>query len=1631
MSNRPTDPDDPPHTWQVASGEASKGEGSHTRVLKLIEFLREYDALQHPPVRDIATYNAYRLEQDGLPSHSAIKLNPHEETWLQVQFVELPAPPPVPEELVSYFESTDLSPAEPPATATMAPGLEDDLETWARGAAAAAQWTEATWRPWSEAYAEASVAKTFYRRLFDQMQLVADNRDSLELVWGFARLKWTTQGHRVSHPLFVIPVEIDLQKDRSLAVVPSGALELDTLCLANLDIASRATLSSRRELLDDTPFDPRDPVELRNQAREIVRLISNNGVVEGEGAASANEPAVDTSWVLFMRRKRPDYQGFLDLMRDIYSDGHEAPLPLRSLVVDEPMNLTEGESDRSQQHQELLLPLPANGEQQRILEVAQDHSGVVVQGPPGTGKSHTIANLISHYVAHGQRVLVVAEKEQALRVLADKIPAGIRDLTVSVLGADADGRRQLESSITAIQAGVSQIDPSAHDRSIEDLTRELAQIDSQIAETTGALLATRRSEVEKLPGRWPCGQDPTPEAAARWLASEADRLNVVPDAVGPGQDCPLTPGDLAELTRLVGEIGTERASSSAFALPNLEVLPSGQALKADVAEIARLEGSVHELSRWIADEPKLSAAGPDRIRDIHRHLAAELVTVKRSQAPWLTVISQAQEDGLQRRDWQEFEAAVKQDRQQVYDIRPQLAASVVEVPENPAPGLSAQLQQAKERLSSKGKLGWFAGDIKEALSQCRVDGHAPTSSNEVQLCLLKLELDNRRRALAQRWKTQIEPVGGPELDPARPEDELGSHLDAIDLVRQQPTRWEALRSFLRDAGISCTGSGTIETLTELVEATEALSDYFALATLKDNFRNLDQLLADGSSQERAGASWLILHQALSDRDFERWQAERERVKDLSTVAPAAVRMTELAERLAGMAPIWTQRILENPADAGDPAGLYDYWAWRQLETWVASVIASGSPAALQIRLEELARLRLRKVAEIVELRAWRRLQGQIRDPQRQALNAYIAAMKAHGKTGGKYKARWLREIRDALNRSKEAVPVWIMPAARALASFRPEKEAPFDVLIIDEASQLGIDAIPLLSLAKKAIVVGDDKQTSPSAVGINQGDVHVLINTLLAEVPNAKVMFNPGNSLYDLAFQKFPSPVMLVEHFRSLPEIIEFSNRHIYNGKIEPLRDQRPSPTWQALGAVKVLDGYRAAQDVNPNEASVVTDLVTRIVDDPACAGKSIGVVCLLSTSGQSELVRRLLFDRLGPTVMGERRIRVGDAANFQGDERDIMVVSLVVGTDPNNPTRGVGAMTGEGSVQRINVAASRARDQMWLVYSVDPERFPQGDLRAALIRHCIDPHNVEELLEDQLAKCDSEFERDVLRRIVARGYQRVRSQVHVGAQSNRYRIDLVVDGPMSRLAVECDGDAWHGENRWHADRERQEILERAGWTFERIRGSAYYRDPDDALRPLWARLEALGIPTGEEWLTEDRGASVIEVRGSELNGELNASEEEPEINAEESFSPDPEPAIPTAQYTSAPTPPSIAAIQDPLPVGVPTTTSSASTPAFPTPPATSASSQASPRPRPESTPSARAAAIAPDSRPAGVRADTPEPRGSSTPRSSERQTKSDLNRALAKALRDLGKPANGDTWMRAKKLVQGGKSVEDAAREV
>lgn len=159
---------------------------------------------------------------------------------------------------------------------------------------------------------------------------------------------------------------------------------------------------------------------------------------------------------------------------------------------------------------------------------------------------------------------------------------------------------------------------------------------------------------------------------------------------------------------------------------------------------------------------------------------------------------------------------------------------------------------------------------------------------------------------------------------------------------------------------------------------------------------------------------------------------------------------------------------------------------------------------------------------------------------------------------------------------------------------------------------------------------------------------------------------------------------------------------------------------------------------------------------------------------------------------------------------------------------------------QRFNVAASRAQDRMYLVRSVEFDHLSSADrLRRGLITHFSTPFVQDETrVEDLRTLCESPFERELYDELTQRGYW-VTPQVNVG----QYRIDLVVEGNNDmRLAVECDGDRYHGSDKWVEDMDRQRVLERAGWTFWRSFASAFVRRRNSVMKELLNALTDNGV---------------------------------------------------------------------------------------------------------------------------------------------------------------------------------------------
>ena len=572
---------------------------------------------------------------------------------------------------------------------------------------------------------------------------------------------------------------------------------------------------------------------------------------------------------------------------------------------------------------------------------------------------------------------------------------------------------------------------------------------------------------------------------------------------------------------------------------------------------------------------------------------------------------------------------------------------------------------------------------------------------------------------------------------------------------------------------------------------------------------------------------------LHDKDETRWESVIDELTGLMNKKNEVTQFYSLLNRLQSLAPNTASMIIslldkdvpvpQNPIKAWELKSLYDWMTENQ--EFEAERIENN------IKVEQEYQKKL--ITEIVSNSTWLNQINRITESQKRALVAWKNFIKRYGKGTGNNK-RYLADARKEMENAQSAIPVWIMPVNQVIENF-PVYNEKFDVIIFDESSQCDIMSVPVLLRGEKIVVVGDDEQISPYGIGTKDSDIEELIQRYLEGVPN-KRLFDHKISLYEIADQIFPKSgrLMLKEHFRCVPEIIQYSNDLSYGGQMVPLRlpfeKEKVDPP---VMAIKVQDGYASEGNilVNVPEADKIVEDIQAIVTDPQFENQTIGVIALQGNK-QAALIENKIREKISEKEFVKRKIICGNAYSLQGDERDIVFLSMVVAGN-----RRFVAMTKKDQQQTFNVAASRAKNQMRLYHSVELDDLKKDCYRYQLLSYCKNPTRVNDVVENLEELCDSPFEIEVLRMIVAKGYK-VQPQVKVG----KYRIDLVIEGIRDRLAVECDGERWHGPEKWEEDMQRQYDLERIGWKFWRLRGREYYFDKTKSMESLWTKLEELGI---------------------------------------------------------------------------------------------------------------------------------------------------------------------------------------------
>lgn len=1438
------------------------------RAVRLFEFLGRAQQLKNQPPRTVDGYRSV-LWLDGLPDHPAVvsghRGDPEPEAdVLTIERVTRHDPPP-PDELEQWLTGWH----DPNTTPSMAdeapPELTEQYYSWL-----------VLWRTWADRERLDRPVRACYAQLFAAYVAANGNPEELELVLGVGCLAWARP--QVQRHLLTAPVGIRFDDDTGRLTV--HRVESVATADVELDMLDPGLVPNPRHVNEiradarDLDAHPLHRKETGALARRLIHALDPNGEYRDDdvppkpqqNAVAAYAPAV----ILRRRSQQGLVEIFTTIVDQLTSDG-VVPDGLRPLVDPDhrPRPHTRENEDGAlvEVDGDAFLPLPVNDTQLRIVRQVDIQAQTLVQGPPGTGKTHTAAALLSHLLAQGKRVLVTAHTDRALREVRAKLPTEIKPLSVAVVGSSREDMSDLKVAVERIAAAATDHDEDAAATTIRRCLATVERLGLRRAELHDELVAARRDEVRTHEH---AGYRGTLAAIALKLAHQEPRFGWLrdhADVPADGEQPPTT----AEVLEWHGFLtDTALLADEAEARQRLVELGSAPA---------------PQVFTGFVDDERAAAETEARHADLKQHPAFDAVRGIESSARaqlrrrLSELADEADDLGRRRETWMaEALADIRTGRarlwhgraQQIGQLLAQASTLVgqlgplteVEVSGNPntlvplAKQLHAHLAGGALKTGPSGlpKLGALTPKpVKQAqplFEQVLVDGLPPTSTAQVAAFLLWAEASRVLAALDKAWP------GGSRLLPTDPPHERlqwhGTELDQLHRVLRLGEALDHEQRRFAEAGLPRADWTDVDAVRRYANLVDVAASVDAHVTATLPLRRLESAVSTVARADAAPCVHAMLA-AVRDRDPSAYTAAYQRLARLVTIRTQLARRDALGSLIP---PRLKAAVQANPAVWGEKLAVFgDAWTWAAVGTWVESRgTADVNAVQAEITLTE-ERIR-REVETLAATRAWRhavsedRLTGQARAN----LEHYAYLVRRLGKGTGKYATQRRAEVRQAMDRCRSSVPVWIMPVYRIAEQLQISRDM-FDVVIVDEASQAGLEATFLQYLAPRMVVIGDDKQVSPTAVGVDQQQLRDLASQYLADDPYRSAWQDPQRSLFDEAKMRYRGLLTLTEHRRCVPEIIGFSNRVAYEPdgiRLAPVR-QYGADRLDPIRAVNVGGTVEGTTNkVNATEVEAIVEQLEKCLADPRYDGRTFGVISLLGAA-QAKAIERRLLERVAPEDWAARKLQCGDSADFQGAERDVMFLSMVAGAADR-----IMPLTREMFVQRYNVAASRARDQMWVFHSIPLAALSkQDDMRFQLLDHCygvMSADRSEGVLTSavppdvRVEPFNSLFEQRVANRLVGLGYS-----VAPAFSVERLRLDLVVVGAQSRLALLCEGDAWQGAPAYERDLATQRDLERCGWHLHRMRESAFYANEPRTMAALLARLRALDIaPKGDPGLSPE-----------------------------------------------------------------------------------------------------------------------------------------------------------------------------------
>ncbi|QAA33552.1 AAA domain-containing protein [Clostridium manihotivorum] len=1471
-------------------------QNSREKAIRLFNFLKQYNNIKNPIITDISN-QVWKKWMDDLPKHETLVNNIHsiqdeeDSEILRVRRPVLKECPSLPNELESWVETgwenidndvkvkaeievENESIAEDGSTETtytIEKFEEDNDRVNILG-----QWKKKR-DNWIQEEKPARAVDELFNVFYELYSRIKKESESIELILGDGMLLYKNSGI-IDHPVLLqsVNLEFDANIPEFTLTQSDKGIEIYRSLFYMIDGLNDELLKG---IYNDFEENIYSPIEVENTTSFLNRLanaLSSKGKFvksKDEITRVSDNPQVYRRPVLFLRKRNLGFGVAIDSIIEDINSVENIPSFLKEVVgCTEENVLTEKSSNNVLNlnpngiDDEVLLTKPANSEQLAVAKYLESKGAVLVQGPPGTGKTHTIANMIGHLLSQGKSILVTSYSEKALSVLKEKVVSDLRSLCLSLLST-TESRAEMEKTLDKINENRSRLNPVTLDEQVKSLESARKEQIKKLNELKMKLKNARLNEYRSIVID---GNEYKPLEASKFISKNKDEYSWIPVPIKLGVNPSLTEAEIIELYQTNKAISLDEEKEYSYRLPELDELVTP--IDFHNLIVNKNKFSEKELEKykeyWNNNNTKYTIEDLRTIiSDIKKSL--ELLNIDNE---WTLATIEASREEVTKQNWINLVSEINR----VYMMSLNLSEEILKY--NPQfdnvdgkVDVKNQLEAIIEKLEAGGKITRLNlilnSDMKAVINSCKVNGNTPKHVNEYKALLKYYELSQEKNKLANRWDRQIAPLGADDTNKmgeafemvckkycARIEENLlwyekywdptikklnslGIRLDLIDNnVDLSSDRYSTLKNIKSKLGVK---------LLDVIESEILRQEYSKFLKQKESISNVINNYTASQNSGIIGG----LRDALLEENVDMYKEYYEALVNLKSLSKQMDRRRYLLDKLSENALAWAKEIeMRNDihGEGKPPTRIKDAWLFAQFSEELKER-NSQSIEAIQNEIIQIEEVLKENTLDLAFKKAWsaKLKEFENNNGQVRAIEGWRQLIRKIGSGKGKRAEMYKAEARKLMPSCKSAVPVWIMPLSKVVENFNPS-ENKFDVVIVDEASQADVMGLVALYLGKQIIVVGDNEQVSPLSIGEKTEDVDRLIREYLYDIPNDK-LYSGKFSIYDLAQASGYQPVRLKEHFRCVPEIIQYSNILSYNSQIKPLRDASEVTTKPPTVIYRV-EGAKSVSKTNENEVEAIVSLILACCENEEYKGKTFGVITLRGDK-QAVLIDRLLQKKMDPMEYRKREILCGNPANFQGDERDIIFLSMVDTNEGEGPLRLNGYGNDDLYKKRYNVAVSRARDQIWLVHSLDSENdLKPGDIRKELLDYFKNPYSKDIEYSNLVKEAESEFEKEVMRCLIDKGYKIV-PQWKVGS----YRIDMVAVYNDKKIAIECDGEKWHGEDKLEEDMIRQSILERLGWRFIRIRGSEFYSDKSKAINVVYDKLENMGIyPNNSEVALED-----------------------------------------------------------------------------------------------------------------------------------------------------------------------------------